>query len=626
MNVAESHFVIYEKAAKRNNGNSSPQKSPSAAEAADGTYRSGMKKNSRKSPVDEGRFSRKTLCLYLPLLVLAIAAAPCVNYQLPSYQSHLGEDYQPLDTLKFCHSRGHSFQRYGVFPNFLLAPGYALSLGYWKITGQWSQPTEEFPFGLARPLEQMGFLLWQGRLLFLILGLILLQLHQRLLLSRESGIPAVALAFGFCVGMNPVLALHMANTRPDGIALCLTALALGLYHRMLRDGMTARLALWFSVVAVGALSSKELAAFMFVIPCAVLCAVQLFGQRPAIGGSNGSMETHSSHISLWQRSIPVLVLLGTGIGGYLLVNVIYAPEAWWARMQYWLGPGADKEVFATTDVGTLQATWQFAGRVLAAVLNNLGPAGVPATLVALFAAFITSPRTALLASLPLISVLVLFLLPLGYAQDRYYLYVALGLVAPTAIGWEAMLRRTAAKVSRPILVTTLTIAIVINLSYTAFAWIALPMRAPYMIEHHVVQQNRINDDETVYLLTYDVGPQPPGKHRLASLGVRWDHRSLQEIVDASPADRPAWIYAHAGALAFIDGATTRPSRAEYLRQTGALESTKWRGVEALGYVRTEELVPNVPRAFVWRWMPAVKDLQKLERVIVFRPYNNRAPN
>jgi hypothetical protein len=582
-----------------------------------------MRKNSHEPPVDESRWLRRTIWLYLPLLVLTVAALPCISYQLPSYQSHLGEDYQPLDTLKFFHSRGHSFQRYGVFPNFVLAPGYAVSLGYWKLTGDWNHPTDEFPFGLTSPLEQIGFLLWQGRVLFLILGLILLRSYLKLLIRHDSSVPAVALAFACCLGLNPVLALHLANTRPDGIALCLTAVALGLYHRMVHDGMTVRRAFWFSVWAVGALSSKELAAFMFVIPCAVLCARQLLGVHPT---GTTATETSCSRTSIWRRSIPVLVLLGTGIGGYLLVNVVYAPEAWWARMQYWLGPGADKEVFASTDVGTLRATWQFAGRVFNSVLDNLGPAGTPATLVALFAAFLAAPRAALLAALPLFSVTALFLLPLGYAQDRYYLYVALGLVAPTAIGWQAILRIPAGLRQPGVRVSLIAAALIVNLSYTTFAWLALPMRAPYMIERHVVREPIQAEGPTVYLLTYDVGPQPPGKHRLVSLGVPWDHRSLQEIVDAAPSDRPARIYAHAGALEFINGATTRPSRADYLRETGQFDSTKWPGIEALGYVPVAELVPRTPRAFIWHWMPAVRDLEKLERVIVYQAHNKRAPN
>lgn len=75
---------------------------------------------------------------------------------------NLGESYQPRRILAFFNSPGQRFHKYGVMPNVLLAPGYALSLGYWNLQGSFADLSEDFPYRFKNPLEQIGFLILLG--------------------------------------------------------------------------------------------------------------------------------------------------------------------------------------------------------------------------------------------------------------------------------------------------------------------------------------------------------------------------------------------------------------------------------------------------------------------------------
>src|SRR5438067_2711239 len=112
--------------------------------------------------------------VWAPCLIIVILAAPAVNFMLPATADYLDEIYQPLQALKFFKTRGHAFHKYGPMPNFVLAPGYGASLVYWKMIGTFARPSENFPYGFKRPFEQMGFLIFQGRLIFLALGVVAL--------------------------------------------------------------------------------------------------------------------------------------------------------------------------------------------------------------------------------------------------------------------------------------------------------------------------------------------------------------------------------------------------------------------------------------------------------------------
>ena len=110
--------------------------------------------------------------VWVTMLLLLIYTAPFIPFLLPSRSDQLSEIYQPLQALKFFATRGTTFHKYGPAPNFILAPIYGPTLGYWYMTGSLARPSDDFPYGFSDPLPQMGLLILEHRLVFLTLGLV----------------------------------------------------------------------------------------------------------------------------------------------------------------------------------------------------------------------------------------------------------------------------------------------------------------------------------------------------------------------------------------------------------------------------------------------------------------------
>src|SRR5262249_653709 len=92
--------------------------------------------------------------LLVPCIFVAILAGPIVRFQLPNFESTITEEYQPVKALKFFSTRGTAFHKWGPVDNFLLAPSYAVSMGYWWLTGALDPPSTQFPYGFKAPLQQ----------------------------------------------------------------------------------------------------------------------------------------------------------------------------------------------------------------------------------------------------------------------------------------------------------------------------------------------------------------------------------------------------------------------------------------------------------------------------------------
>ena len=552
----------------------------------------------------------------LPLcLLIALLAAPSVPYMLPSYVSHLSEEYQPLQALRFFHSGGRLFDKYAPLPNLILAPGYGLTLAYWHATGQFGRSSPTFPFGFSDPLEQFGFLHLEGRIVFLTLGLVAMYFLGRglKLVGRNRSAEAdptrngasdsaVFLGFFFCVATNYILILSLPLTNPNSPILTFTAAALVVYWRILYLGLTVRRAFWLSIWAVCAISSKELAGPMFVLP--YLGLAWTFWRE-----SRGDPAGRRNY---WRA---LAVALGTGVGFYALVNVVYAPATWWARIRFWLGgPGADSAVWGGGGPG------QMAKDVATALLNNLGPGGSVVALVAVAALVIWRPRRWVMLSLPLISALFLGLIPMGYAQDRFYTIVALALTPLVVAGIDAI--RVKVLAGRPMLRRGVWVALVplmaANLIFATFTWFYLDQKSDRLIERDVV--TNLPRGSAVFILNDAANfRRHPGTDRLERMGYRVDPRPLQQIMaePAAPAEsgsKPRWIYADEGMLGFIADAARYPARAKMMKSQSGFDPLMWRGVEALGYRPAAVLEPALPRWFVFQWMPAVRWWKQMDKV------------
>jgi len=528
----------------------------------------------------------------IPLLVLIILAAPSVTFLLPATQDYLGEIYQPIQALKFFKTRGTQFHKYGPAPNFILAPGYSATLAYWKITGAFARPSDRFPYGFARPFEQMGFLIFQGRLLFLLIGVVALAYLAHTMQAVTGNGWAVGFALLFCVATNYALVDQLPSPRPDSGMLAFSALALAMYARMLFWGLSVRRGVWFSVWAVLAISCKELAAPMFVLPYLGLIWLAYREQTPVA-----------------RRTIRWSFL--AGVIGYALLNIVYAPGTWMQRMHFWLaGPGIDADVWGHGG-GPVGRIFGF-GRCL---LDNLGPGGIVIVPLALLAFLIARPRRCVMLALPAISVMLLGLAKIQYPADRFYTILCVGVFPIVAVGLDAMMNRASAK---RFAIATMVVLGALNVWFAGFALFNHDATFEYAAERHALAQN----DRTAKYYLFNIFPPIPGSTRLEYRGLRHETRSIQQIA-ATRTDMPDWIYATHGKLQFFEDARKLPARVEMIRKDSGFDVATWSGVEGLGYRHEQTLTPQVPRWFPFTWMPAVKRWQRMGAVEVYR--RSRAP-
>ncbi len=524
----------------------------------------------------------------LPLAVLLVLAVPTLIYMLPGYESLLGENYQPLRALKFYSSLGGEFHKYGTTPNFLLLPVYMPSFAWWWATGSFTGPSSDFPYGLVDPLSQLSWLILSGRLFFMLLGL---ALYAVLLRSLEAVTPyrsVIVVAFLLCVGTNWAPAHFLANTRPDGPSYAFLAASLAVYLRILYDGATVRRGVWFSLLAVAAISSKEMVGPVYVLPYLGL-AFTLYRE------SQGDLDKRRDVFRLAVASV------GAGVGSYLMLNVVYAPLVWWTRTMHWLG-----------GEGTSQDVWRAGGSAGFSALdrvqvlsegfwNTLGPGGLWVVLVALAALVSLRPRCWGLLLLPFASVLLLGLAPLGFSGDRFYSVGTLCLVPPVTAGLSAGWARVRSTSGGRVLAAATLVAVCVNAWYGTWAWHRLDMGPMQVIEDSLAREAGFEGAINVL----SVHPRVPGKSRLEWLGYTVDPRSIQDLVESDAAGRPDRIYVHAGELAFLEDGRALPGRIELFRAQG-LDLESFQGVESLGYRLRERVITETPAWYPFDFMPAVR--------------------
>ena len=358
--------------------------------------------------------------VWSPMLLLLVYAAPSIPFLLPAYTEHQGETYQPLKTLKFFATRGTAYHKYGPVPNFILAPVYGPTLGYWYLTGSLSRPSDDFPYGFSDPLPQMGLLIWESRIVSLALGLVTFAfLGHRLGLVTDQPW-ASALAMIFCVATNyPIIEL-IPIAGPDSSMLAFLAAALGVYLAIIYKGLTPARAFWLSTFAVLSISGKELTAFVFVPAYLGLAWTGWKDGRNSPGGTG----------RFW-RSVVTGVL--TGVLGYALLNIVYAPRVWLQRMEYWLtGEGITPEVWGNP-------TWSTQLQTLAiAIAANLGPGGITVLVIAAITAIVGRTTNLVLLCLPALGAL-LGAIQVRYGGERFLTPLAVCLTPLVAAGLGQLL-------------------------------------------------------------------------------------------------------------------------------------------------------------------------------------------
>ncbi|MEL7238289.1 MAG: hypothetical protein AAGK78_05455, partial [Planctomycetota bacterium] len=333
-------------------------------------------------------------------------AIPGVWLATPAVVDHADEIYQPLRALSFASSGGQQFHKYGPVPNLLLLPVYGVAMLYWKLTGEFTSPASTYPYGLARPVEQLGTLIVLGRLLFLGLGLVALTVLTRSL-RRLTGSRSAAVVAALGIVVFNYRFLHQLPTpMVDASMTAFLLLATAVWLDMLAPSrFTAKRVAAFAVFAAGAAGSKENAIPILLAMTFALIAWHALGQR-----SDADDETHLDGRTLLRRTLQCAAV---GVAAYGLVAVAYAPQVWWQRVAYWT-TGADT---SSGVWGETPGWWKVLG-ISAALLNNLGPAGVALVAISAITLMVRPARLTLMLLVPVLAALAV-VIAVPYIPDRF---------------------------------------------------------------------------------------------------------------------------------------------------------------------------------------------------------------
>jgi hypothetical protein len=529
----------------------------------------------------------------LVVFLLVVYVAPSINYQLPTYRSTLTEEYQPLQAFKFFATKGKAFHKYGPMGNFILAGPYAATIGYWKLTGQMRGFSSEFPFGLTDPLGQFGILHMEGRIVFVVLSAFLYYFFCLRLEAITENPLIIATAFLVCVSTNLPLLIGVPVPGPDSALNGFAAAALGVYVTIIFKGLNSRRAFCVSLLAVCAISAKELAGPMFIFPYIGI----LWTEWRRVSSQDDRRRLLKSAV----------VLMVTGVGAYVLLNIAYAPHTWLERMRFWLsGPGIDPAVWGDT------TTFERLRGMALCVLDNLGPGGAILAIGSLVLFLVRRPTHWLLLSLPTLSLFVLGLGRMGYQEDRFYTLAVISLcpmvVAGLSVGVDE-LRATA--LAKPIVIAT-GVLVGVNVLYGTAAWLFLSQKSSTLMEQEV----RSEACPHALVWVFDMFPEHDAS-RYNMLGYKFDGRSANQILQSPRDQLPEIAMSTVSEMEFLEDARKMQARADMFKSEAGFDLANWRGIKALGYSKVVTIVPRLPRWFPFGWMPTVKTFIARNAVVVY---------
>jgi hypothetical protein len=527
-----------------------------------------------------------------PCAVVAALAAPLVVHGLPDYESHLGEEYQPLKTFKFLSSHGREFHKWGPADNFLYAPGYALSLLYWKRKGTFGPAISSFPYGFHRPLEQLGALILQSRIL--LLCFVLFAIASLSLALVRAGFSRAAAFFAVFLGAatNPVLIQHAVLLKGDGPMIAFGCLGLGAYVLIVCDGIGLARAFWLSTFIAWAVSSKEAALPLFLLPCLRLAWEAFRPSQP--------LELRAQ----WRTALVLGVV--SFAGWYALLNVVYAPATWLKRIRFVLQAGTDPEIWGAPG----RSIADYAIEIVQSLANNLGPGGMVVALGSAAVALWIRPARCAALALPFLSYLLIGMLPVGYFPNRFALPAAIGLVPLVACCLDALGQRSR-HWERSLWVAGAALGAA-NLIYANIAWLQVRSRPDDLIESYVLAHLPKDERFSVFSLW----PRIPQKSRLAVLGYHPDPRPAARLIRTRQ-QLPKTVFVDSDLQLWIEDLARAPKRAEAIAAETGFEAADWKSFQALGYRLSDKLSSPLPAWYPFRWMPLAADADA-RTVLVYR--------
>ncbi len=464
-------------------------------------------------------------CLLLPCAAILAYALPIIGALLPNNFDELDESYEPVNTLALLVGSNPSGSHWGPMPSFLYAPVYAPFLYTWHRQGDFHRTSGGYPYGFRRPFEQQGMLILLARLTGLGIGLLATGYYGIALIRASGSRLAAVIALTVCIATGPDIVYKFVSTKPDGLMLAFLAVSMAAYAAIVTEGLTFGRGALLGVSAAASVSCKEGTVPAYV---AIFLWIALWALRNYPGGARRRFFGRYA------------ATLAVGIGAYAVIDVVYAPAAWWAHIRYWTGSATAAAIWAPASY-PLPA---YFADVVRGLLYNLGPGGCASVVAALFVSIVWRPKGILPAWIATFGYLVLWVLTVRYTGRNFMAPVNILVAFPVALAFAQAQRSLS--LFAPLYIRRFAIAATVLLCAVSLwagnmAWVCLDQLPPVLEERYSAGQ--ITKTESIHLA--NMWTRLPGSSRLSNLGFRVDDRPLGALLHR-PADFPDVI--------LIDGA------------------------------------------------------------------------
>jgi len=516
----------------------------------------------------------------LPTAIPFAASLMLLHFLLPADHDALTESYEPIKTLRFFYSHGHLWHKWGPMPGFVFAPIYAVFLLILKLGGQLRHISSVYPFGLDNPVQELGNMIFAARITTLLAALAgiyyLTRVLQRALKSTTGPVLAALLSLSTSI----VFLESLVDTNPDGLMLAFLLFALANYASIVLEGLARRRAIGLAFFWVASLSCKELTAITMVLPCfglIVLVLASLRGDTPA-GKRN-------------LKIVAVSCLCVTGF--YVLINVIYAPDAWLERLHYVFGPLKDPSIWASAH----QTRADYLLASVTAVVGSIGWGGVVLLLM---------------LWLPFVSHFVLAVTTAGYMPPYFMLPEGPALCLPGSYVVCRFVERQNIR-GRELTLVMAMVAV-------CCTWIAFCATTVFRCSHIHSMTDTGFEKDIPSGSTVSMAEIFPGRSDAPKLGPNQttiDQRPLFRIMTDDKATRPGYLMVSSDGVYWLEEIKDRPARAEMLKEQIGADYSTFRGFEQLGYELKDTISPHYP---AWCSHYVVADSERLldNHLLIYR--------
>ena len=182
------------------------------------------------------------------------------------------DDETPLGPLAELHNiiepKADRNYGYPLMYSFIVSGTYAPYLGYLWLTGQWSQVSSTYPFGMEDPVKTLKTMTYIAHFVTVLMGVgIILATFEtgRILKNRRAGIFAAL----FSMTAYPMF-YYVRSGNVDVPMLFFVSLTVLVFIKSLTYGLTVKRAVWLGIFAGFALGTKETAIGIFLAMPSIL--------------------------------------------------------------------------------------------------------------------------------------------------------------------------------------------------------------------------------------------------------------------------------------------------------------------------------------------------------------------